>query len=84
MHFPIDRLSGLGRSGARADVARGAVASTSRRHPYPGVIERVLPNALRAAVSRGVPLCLSSSIIGGFGLVNGAVAQHGEQHVAAT
>ncbi|WP_221041234.1 hypothetical protein, partial [Burkholderia pseudomallei] len=32
----------------------------------------------------GVPLCLSSSIIGGFGLVNGAVAQHGEQHVAAT
>lgn len=53
MHFPIDRLSGLGRSGARADVARGAVASTSRRHPYPGVIERVLPNALRAAVSRG-------------------------------
>lgn len=33
MHFPIDRLSGLGRSGARADVARGAVASTFRRHP---------------------------------------------------
>ncbi|MXQ35577.1 hypothetical protein GSF21_20620, partial [Burkholderia pseudomallei] len=32
----------------------------------------------------GGPLCLSSSIIGGFGLVNGAVAQHGEQHVAAT
>ncbi|MFG6731943.1 hypothetical protein ACGY1D_31095, partial [Burkholderia pseudomallei] len=30
----------------------------------------------------GVPLCLSSNIIGGFGLVNGAVAQHGEQHVA--
>lgn len=33
---------------------------------------------------KGVPLCLSSSISGGFGLVNGAVAQHGEQHVAAT
>ncbi|MFG6727207.1 hypothetical protein ACGY1D_06665, partial [Burkholderia pseudomallei] len=30
----------------------------------------------------GGPLCLSSNIIGGFGLVNGAVAQHGEQHVA--
>ncbi|KIX38867.1 hypothetical protein SY87_32640 [Burkholderia pseudomallei] len=26
-------MSGLGRSGARADVARGAVASTFRRHP---------------------------------------------------
>lgn len=55
MHFPIDRLSGLGRSGARARTSR---AARSRRHsvdihPYPGVIERVLPNALRAAVSRG-------------------------------
>lgn len=55
MHFPIDRLSGLGRFGARARTSRTA---RSRRHsvdihPYPGVIERVLPNALRAAVSRG-------------------------------
>lgn len=38
--------------------ARTSRAARSRRHsvdihPYPGVIERVLPNALRAAVSRG-------------------------------
>lgn len=49
----IDCRALAGPARARADVARGAVASTSRRHPYPGVIERVLPNALRAAVSRG-------------------------------
>ncbi|SEI28679.1 Branched-chain amino acid ATP-binding cassette transporter, partial [Paraburkholderia hospita] len=30
----------------------------------------------------GVPLCDSSSGRGGFWLVEGAVAQHGEQHVA--
>src|SRR5579863_2828495 len=33
---------------------------------------------------RGVPLCDSSSGRGGFWLVEGAVAQHGEQHVAAS
>jgi filamentous hemagglutinin len=32
----------------------------------------------------GVPLCDSSSGRGGFWLVEGAVAQHGEQHVAAS
>ena len=31
-----------------------------------------------------MPLCGSSSIRGGFRLIEGAVTQHGEQHVAAT
>ena len=39
---------------------------------------------LGIALLMGVPLCGSSSVRGGFRLIEGAVTQHGEQHVAAT
>lgn len=31
-----------------------------------------------------MPLCVSSSVRGGFRLVEGAVAQHGEQHITTS
>lgn len=35
------------------------------------------------AMAGGVPLCLSSSEAGGFGFVEGAVAEHREEHADA-
>lgn len=44
----------------------------------------IAPQLGTVIIRRGnVPLCVSSSIRGGFRLVEGAVAQHREQHVAA-
>ncbi len=45
---------------------------------------RACPDRTNAAAFWGVPLCDSSSGRGGFWLVEGTVAQHGEHHVAAS
>lgn len=45
---------------------------------------RLVIDLLRAPVDSRGGLCDSSSIRGGFWLVEGAVRQHGEQHVAAS
>ncbi|SEI26915.1 hypothetical protein SAMN05192544_107830, partial [Paraburkholderia hospita] len=64
-----------------ARYARDAAEDAEWMRAHPGQKPFRLKGARRVW---GVPLCDSSSGRGGFWLVEGAVAQHGEQHVAAS